>query len=161
MATRTKEPPATPPTDEAHDTGERQLPSEITKVGNLTRDPERGFGKERGTPFVRFAIANNRPKVPGDWAGEMVTTFYDITAFGTLADNVADSLEKGDRVVVVGKPEVEKWTDNDGNARETRRIIATAIGAELRWATVTISRAKPPRQTWTPVSDVGDDEEPF
>jgi single-strand DNA-binding protein len=162
MATRTKDTPAdtTPPKASTDESSERELPAEIVRVGNLTRDPDRGFGKERGTPFARFGLAVNRPKVPGDWAGEMLTTFYEVAVFGSLAENVCETLEKGARVVVAGRPEIETWTDNDGQPRETRKIIANAVGPDLRWATAVIKRAGSSRSTATPVSYV-DDEEPF
>jgi single-strand DNA-binding protein len=163
MSTRVKDPPtAQPPTTpppEAESTDGRQLPSEIARVGNLTRDPERGFGKERGTPYARFGLAVNRPKTPGDWAGEMVTTFYEVAAFGSLAEHVCESLQKGHRIVVVGRPEIDTWTDDDGQTRETRKIIASAIGPDLRWSTAVVNRASS-RAASTAVSYLND-EEPF
>ena len=92
MATQTKPKPSG---DAATETPARVLPLEITKVGNLTDDPALDFAKETNRPFARFRLAVERPKVPGDWAGERETTFYSVTCFDSVATNVCESLEKG------------------------------------------------------------------
>jgi single-strand DNA-binding protein len=120
--------------------GEKKLSGEVTKVGNLTREPELRYGKEKGTPFTRFGLAVESPIKPGNWSGERRTEFYEVSSFGTLAENVAASLAKGDRVVVTGRPELDNWTDDRGNVRVTKRIVANAIGAELRWATADVTK---------------------
>ena len=94
MATQTKPKPSG---DAATETPARVLPLEITKVGNLTDDPALDFAKETNRPFARFRLAVERPKVPGDWAGERETTFYSVTCFDSVATNVCESLEKGAR----------------------------------------------------------------
>jgi single-strand DNA-binding protein len=136
------------------------LPAKVSKVGNLTREPELGFGRDSGKPYTRFGIAVNHPKVSGDWAGEQVSDFYEVSCFGSLAENVAESLQKGDRAVVVGRPELDSWEDKDGVARITKRIVADAVGAELRFAQVEIKKA--PRQVTTVKGGTdGYDDEPF
>jgi len=129
-----------------------------TKVGNLTRDPELRFGNEKGTPFVNLGLAVNTPKVPGEWSGEQRTTFYDVVCFGTLAEHAAESLAKGDRVVVAGRPEREQYTDGDGVARERRRVVATAIGPDLRFATAVISRQRAERSAARATTVVDDED---
>jgi single-strand DNA-binding protein len=116
-----------------------QKMGETTKVGNLTRDPELHFAPT-GTAVVRTGLAVERPKVAGNWAGERVTTFYELVVFGTLGEHVAESLGKGTRVVVTGNAEVENWTDDKAQARTTKRILANAIGPDLRWVTVTVTK---------------------
>ena len=136
------------------------LPAKVSKVGNLTREPELGFGRDSGKPYARFGIAVNRPKVPGDWAGEQVSDFYEISCFGSLAENVAECLQKGDRVVVVGRPELDEWEDKGGAPRITKRVVADAVGAELRFAQVEIKKA--PRNVTTTKGGAGTyDDEPF
>jgi single-strand DNA-binding protein len=112
---------------------------EVAKVGNLTREPELRFTPS-GTAVVSTGLAVERPKVAGDWAGERVTEFYELTAFGSLGEHVVESFGKGTRVVVIGAAEVEHWTDREGKGRTTKRIIANAIGPDLRWATVKVER---------------------
>ena len=73
----------------------------ITVAGNITRDPEIRFS-ENGKPIVRFGLAETyRDKNKNER-----TSFYDVTVFGTSATNTADSLQKGQRVIVAGRQEV-------------------------------------------------------
>jgi single-strand DNA-binding protein len=134
----------------------------VAKVGNLTRDPELRFGTDKGTPFCRFGIAVEQPKEAGNWSGERETVFYEGTAFGSLAEHLAE-LVKGTRVLVIGKGELEHWTDADGNERTTKRIVVDACGPDLRWASVTVERDGRGKSTTDPEPDAdgGFDEEPF
>ncbi|MGA8725438.1 MAG: single-stranded DNA-binding protein [Acidimicrobiales bacterium] len=112
----------------------------VTKIGNLTRDPMLRFGKDSGKPFASFGLAVNEPKVPGDWAGDQRTDFYEVTCFGSLAEHVAESLTKGTRVVVTGRPELEHFAADDGTQRERKRILANGLGPDLRWAVADVRR---------------------
>ena len=132
---------------------EPERPASVTKTGNLTREPELGFGKEKGTPFCRFGLAVNEPTIPGNWAGEQRTDFYEVTCFGSLAEHAAECLSKGTRVVVTGRPELERYAADDGTERERKRILATALGPDLRWATVEIHRAVKSRPATTVAGD--------
>jgi single-strand DNA-binding protein len=85
-------------------------------------------------------IAVSTPKVEGDWSGERETSFYHVTAFGSLAENVANCLRKGTRVVVTGRGEVRNWTGDDGTEYESEGILADAIGPDLRWATAAVTK---------------------
>lgn len=125
----------------------------VGKVGRLTRDPELRYGKT-GTAVATFGLAV-KPWAPKD-APEAEVTFYEVVSFGGLAEHVAESLSKGDRVVVTGRGEVEKWTGKDGVERTTKKIIADAIGPDLRFSGADVHRAE--RRE---VDASTDDEEPF
>lgn len=71
-----------------------------------------------------------RPYVPKGQP-EPETTFYEVVCFASLAEHVATSLRKGDRAVVIGKGEFERWTGKDGVDRSKRKIVADAIGPDL------------------------------
>lgn len=132
-----------------------------TKVGNLTADPELLYSKA-GKAYARMRIAVSTPKVEGDWSGERTTVFYDVTAFGSVADHAAESLKKGDRVLVTGKGEVREWTGADGQVHSSKGIIADAIGPDLRWASVTVERVQRAEATTpTPNAAPEYDDEPF
>jgi single-strand DNA-binding protein len=138
-------------------------PAPVTRVGNITRDPEIKFGQEKGTPYCRFGIATDTPIKPGDWSGPKKTVFYEVTCYGRLASNAADCLRKGDRVLVTGRPETVEYEKKDGSGMDTsRRIHAAHLGAELTFATAAITRNPKEEQTGdvAPAS-VGQDEEPF
>lgn len=152
---------ATTTQDKAASTDRKREPKgHVTRVGNVTRDPELRFSNA-GTPYARFGIAVNRPKVAGDWAGEQVTEFYSVTAFKSLAENVAECVHKGDRVIVEGEASLETWTDKDGQERTDKVIAANAVGAELRFATVTIHKPERRSTASAPSTTGTDEEDPF
>ena len=113
-------------------------PVEVARIGNITSHPELRFGKT-GTAFAKFGLAY-RPYVPKG-EPEPETVFYDVVAFGSLAEHVAQSLQKGDRALVIGKGEVETWTGKDGIERSTKKIVADGVGPDLRFADVEVTRA--------------------
>ena len=98
-------------------------------VGNLPDDPELLTSKS-GKPWMKCRISV-KPFVPG--AGDQPAQFFDVVAFGTLAENAGVTLHKGDRVVVTGKVEEDRWTGNDGVERVTTKIIAEGLGLDLRF----------------------------
>lgn len=111
-----------------------------TFVGGVTRDPElRMTGS--GTPVLQLGIAvNHSRKVDGEWTDE--PNFLDITAFGTLAENVSESIGKGHRVIVVARASYRTWEDQDGNKRNKVEFIASSIGPDLSRATAEITKIK-------------------
>jgi single-strand DNA-binding protein len=112
----------------------------VTKVGNLTADPELRFGETSHNPYARMRLAVSTPRIPRDWAGERETTYYDVTAFGSLAEHAAKSLRKGMRLIATGRGEVRTWTGNDGTEHKSKGIVADAIGPDLRWATAAVTK---------------------
>lgn len=116
--------------------------SHIIIEGNLTADAEGGYGKESGKPWARLNVAvNNRVKSQdGSWT-DGPTSFYRVTAFGSLAENAMDSLHKGDTVVVSGDLTVEGFVRQDGTNGVSQEITADHLGASLRFGTVAITKA--------------------
>lgn len=112
----------------------------VTVVGNLTRDPELRFTSS-GQPMATIGIAVNR-----SWVDRVsnerreVTSFFNIVAWGTLGENAAECLSKGDRVVVTGRLEQRSWETQDGDKRSVVEINADEIGPSLRWATAEVRK---------------------
>jgi single-strand DNA-binding protein len=109
----------------------------VSFVGNLTSDPRIVF-PESGTARATFSVAVNEGQ--GD---DEKTHFINVTAFGTLAENIDDSLKKGNRVVVVGRfntypKEVE--IEGEGKTLTMLSITASAVGPDLRWATAAVTK---------------------
>jgi single-strand DNA-binding protein len=116
------------------------MSSNVTIVGNLTRDPELRF-TPAGAPVTTFGVAVNRRWQNRDsqqW--EESTSFFNVTCWRDLAQNVSESLEKGARVVVTGRLEQRSWETNDGERRSVVEIVADEVGPSLRWATAEVSR---------------------
>lgn len=99
-------------------------------VGNCETAPELRESAT-GKSFCTFLLAvkpwiKDAPEQP---AAEM----YKVTAFGSLASHVAESVRKGSRVVVSGTFEIENWTSKDGTERSSNKILANGIGLDLRF----------------------------
>lgn len=104
------------------------MSSSITIVGNVTRDPEMSFS-QTGKAVARFAVAVNKTNKNGD----KTTSFYDVVCFQSLAENIVDSIHKGDRVIVTGNADINKHEKQTGEVVTTINIMADHIGLELRW----------------------------
>ena len=107
----------------------------VTVVGNVTRDPELRF-TPNGAAVTSFGLAWNR-KGQND---EDVVSFFDVTCWSGLAENVAESIHKGDRVVVYGRLDQRSWENPEGERRSKVEIVADDVSPSLRWATVEITR---------------------
>lgn len=107
--------------------------SNITLIGNLTRDPELKF-TQSGKAQTRFSIAvNRRWQREGTW--EEQTSYFDVTTWAVLAENVANTLTKGNRVIVTGRLEQRTWETKEGEKRSTVEVVADAVGLDLSKST--------------------------
>jgi single-strand DNA-binding protein len=112
----------------------------ITILGNLTRDPELRFTPS-GTAVVSFGLAVNRNiqnKSSGEW--ETQVDFFNVTAWYKLAENIAESLSKGDRVLVSGRLSQDSWEDKEGQKRSAVKIIANIVAPSLEFASCKIDK---------------------
>ena len=112
----------------------------ITVVGNLTRDPELRF-TQTGRARALLGVAVNRRwmnRQTNDW--EEQVSFFNVVCWAELAENVSESLAKGNRVVITGRLEQRSWETQDGEQRNVVEIIADEIAPSLRWATAEITR---------------------
>lgn len=110
----------------------------VTLVGNATRDPELRFTPS-GTPVCTFGVAWNR-KYERDGEEVEEVSFFDVTCWQKLAENVADSVEKGTRVIVHGRLDQRSWENDDGEKRHKVELVADEVAPSLRWATATVDR---------------------
>ena len=138
------------------------MPASTTSViGNLTRDPEIRYTRE-GQATTSMGVAVNRrwrDRDTGEW--EEATSFFDVITWRDLAENVALSLTKGMRVVVVGHLEQRSWETDDGDRRTKVEIVAEEVGPSLRFATVEVHRLERAAtdETESGSRGVGDDAE--
>lgn len=110
----------------------------VFRVGNLTREVELRFSPN-GHPVANTRIAVDTRGVDG---AEKTTAYYSITIWRDLAEHAAETLRKGDRVMVMGRGEVKTWTGKDGQERTDRVITADAIGPDLRFARASIEKVE-------------------
>jgi single-strand DNA-binding protein len=111
----------------------------VTVVGNVTRDPELRFTPS-GAAVATFGLAWNRRSQNARGEMEEQVSFFDVTCWRQLAENIAESLTKGTRVIVYGRLEQRSWETQDGERRSKVEIIADDVAPSLRWATAEITR---------------------
>jgi single-strand DNA-binding protein len=112
----------------------------VNIIGNLTRDPELRF-TPTGQATAGFGLAVNRRwqnRQTQEW--EEATSFFDVVCWGQLAENAAQSLSKGSRVIVSGRLDQRSWETAERERRSKVEITADEIAPSLRWATAVITR---------------------
>ncbi|GAA1626671.1 single-stranded DNA-binding protein [Actinoplanes couchii] len=120
--------------------------TQVTIVGNLTGDPELSY-TDKSVARAKFTMAST-PRMFDREAGQWKDgdpLFMTCTAWRDLAENVAQSLSKGNRVVVVGRLKLNRWETPEGEKRSAHGLEVDEIGPSLRFASAKvtkISRAK-------------------
>ena len=100
-------------------------------LGRLTRDPESRVLPNSNTPVTTFSLAVNRRFA--DANGERKTDFFNLTAFGKLADFCAKYYRKGQQLLIEGRIQNRSWDDQNGQKRyATDFIIENAYFADSR-----------------------------
>jgi single-strand DNA-binding protein len=113
----------------------------VTVVGRLTADPELRFTPS-GSAVVNFTIASNDSyKKDNEWV-DKDAVFLRANAWRDLAENVAESLSKGDEVIAVGKLAQRSFEDREGNNRTVIELEVTSVGPSLSRATAEVKRAE-------------------
>jgi single-strand DNA-binding protein len=122
--------------------------NEITIVGNLTADPVYRVSERNARGVVHFDVAVNRRRFnrESNQYDDLPPVFHRVVAFGPLADNVNESLQRGLEVVVVGSFADDSY-EKDGEKRRQLVLEAQVIAPSLRFATAEVK--KPQRMTAT------------
>lgn len=103
------------------------MSNHITVHGKIGQEPEMRYTGSQ-MAVISFSVADTYGK-----DDKKKTTWHNITAFGSLAENFASSASKGDTVIVTGRLEQEEFTKKDGTKGKSIKIIAEEIGVSLRW----------------------------
>jgi len=99
--------------------------NKVFLIGRLTRDPEIRF-LPSGTQVTAFSIAVNRSyKVGEEWREE--TYYFDIEAFGNLAERLGRQLNKGTQILVEGQLRQDRWETSAGEKRSKVKIVADRV----------------------------------
>lgn len=115
----------------------------ITVIGNLTNDPEMRF-TQSGSAVSNFTIAST-PKTfdrqSNEWKdGE--TLFLRASVWREMAENVAESLTKGMRVIVTGRLKSRSYDTKEGEKRTVIELEVDEIGPSLRFANAKVNRTQ-------------------
>ena len=117
----------------------------ITVVGNLTADPELRY-TQNGLAVVNFTIASTPrtfDRQSNEWKdGEAL--FLRASAWREFAEHITGSLTKGTRVIASGRLKQRSYETQEGEKRTTIELEVDEIGASLRYATATVTRAPRP-----------------
>jgi single-strand DNA-binding protein len=114
----------------------------ITVVGNLTADPELRFTPS-GAAVANFTVAST-PRIydrqSGEWRdGEAL--FLRCNIWREAAENVAESLTRGARVIVTGRLKQRSFETREGEKRTVMEVEVEEIGPSLRYATAKVNKA--------------------
>jgi single-strand DNA-binding protein len=116
--------------------------TQITVVGNLTGDPELRFISS-GAAVVNFTVASTPrtfDRQANEWKdGE--TLFMRCSLWREAAENVAETLTKGTRVIVTGRLVSRSWEAN-GEKRTVTEMQVDEVGPSLRYATAKVTRTQ-------------------
>lgn len=100
--------------------------------GNLTREPELRYTNS-GRAVINLGVAFServRDEKTGAWR-DGDTAFYEVQCWGNLAENCAEHLRKGDRIVAEGRWTSQTWEDKDGNTQEKIVLTARDLGPSM------------------------------
>lgn len=111
------------------------MPDLITLTG-VVATPPRHITTNNGLDITSFRLASSQRRFDRDqkrWV-EAETNWYTVTGFRQLAQNMATSIERGQRVVVSGRLRIRAWENNDKSGT-TIEVEADAVGHDLSWGT--------------------------
>ena len=100
--------------------------------------------REGTVPWVIFRVASTPSyfdQTTRQWR-DLETTWISVKAWRSLAQNVAESLEVGDPIIVTGKMRTERWTSQEGEARESTVLEANLIGHDLTWGVTKLRKVE-------------------
>ncbi len=117
----------------------------ITLVGNLVDDPELRYTPS-GTAVANFRIASTPrtfDKASGEWK-DQEALFLTCSVWRGYAENVAESLTRGMRVIVAGKLRARSYETKEGEKRTVHEVEVEEVGPALRYATAKVIRTEQP-----------------
>lgn len=113
----------------------------ITVIGNLTDDPELRFTPS-GAAVAKFRVASTprfMDKASGEWKdGEAL--FLACTVWRQAAEHVAESLQRGSRVILSGRLKQRSYETREGEKRTVIELEVDEIGPSLRYATAKVQK---------------------
>jgi single-strand DNA-binding protein len=134
------------------------MSNNITVSGKVGQEPELRY-TPGGMAVLTFSVADTYGK-----DDKKKTTWHNITVFGKLAENTANTIAKGSTVIIAGRYEQDEFTKKDGTKGKSVKLIADEVGVSCRWnAWVADQTEKVMAQVGNvfPNARLIEDEEPF
>lgn len=97
--------------------------NKVMIIGHLGRDPEMRYTPS-GRPVTSFSVATSRSWNTADGERRKETEWFNVVAWGNLAEICKQYLSKGRQVYVEGRLQTRHWEDEDGNRRSSVEIVA-------------------------------------
>ena len=113
----------------------------VTMIGNLVEDPVLRFTKNETAVFNGRIAVNEPVNRNGEWMER--TTYVNLVVWDNMAVNLAESVQKGDRLVVTGRLDIRAAEIGPGSRQYFTEIVAQEVGVSTRWSVVTPVRAIP------------------
>lgn len=113
----------------------------ITVIGNLTADPELRFTPS-GAAVANFTVASTPrafDRQANEWK-DQETLFMRCALWRDAAENLADSLAKGTRVIVTGRLKARSYETREGDRRTSIELEVEEVGPSLKYATAKVQR---------------------
>lgn len=113
----------------------------ITVVGNLTADPELRFTPS-GAAVANFTVASTPrqfDRQANEWQ-DQETLFMRCSVWREAAENVAESLSKGNRVIVQGRLKARSYETREGDRRTSTELDVDEVGPSMKYATAKVQR---------------------
>ena len=126
--------------------------TQITIIGNLTRDPELRY-TPTGQAVATFRVASTprfMDRATNEWK-DGDSLFLSCNVWRQAAENVAESLQRGMRVIVSGRLRQRSYETKEGEKRTVYEVEVDEVGPSLRNASAKVTRAA--RRTGPPASD--------
>lgn len=108
----------------------------LTLVAGVYEDPELRFSQAGKAWVTVKTVVKDRKQVDGQWVdNDDSVWFVRVKAFGKLAENIAESVKRGDTIIAQGRLEHGKFQTQSGEDLETWDLLAEDVGLSMRFAT--------------------------
>ncbi len=97
--------------------------NKVMIIGHLGRDPEMRYTPS-GRPVTTFSVATSRSWHSADGERHEETEWFNVVAWGSLAEICNQYLHKGQRVYIEGRLQTRRWEDTEGNKHFTTELVA-------------------------------------
>ncbi|MEX1071179.1 MAG: single-stranded DNA-binding protein [Anaerolineales bacterium] len=97
--------------------------NKVMVIGNLGRDPEMRYTPS-GRPVTTFSVASGRSWTSAEGERRSETEWFNVVAWGSLAEICNQYLKKGQQVYIEGRLQTRRWDDEQGNKRTATEVVA-------------------------------------
>jgi single-strand DNA-binding protein len=97
--------------------------NKVMIIGHLGRDPEMRYTPS-GRPVTTFSVATSRSWNTADGGRRNATEWFNVVAWGNLAEICKRYLKKGQQVYIEGRLQTRRWEDDEGHSRTSVEIVA-------------------------------------